>query len=396
MTGRRLRILHLAFEDHRRPGSGGGGIRSREINRRLAVNHDITVVTTRYPGARRRHEDGVEYRPLGFGRNYFLSVATYHLALPFFLPFCRHDLVVEDFSAPVSSSLVPLWTRRPKIAVVQWLAARHTSRRYWFPFFVFEEIGIRLHRRFIAASEAVAAQLRAANPGADIRVVYSGLDLPPLDPSAPPPAPSGPPGPGAPVGPVELLYMGRLELRPKGLDLLVDIVERLGGTHDVRVTVAGDGPHRARLERMIASHGLGGRFRLVGRVDAPEKWQLLRRASVVVLPSRYESFGMVAAEAMAAGTPLVAWDLPSFREIVVPEAGRLVRPFDTGSFASAIRELLAELSEPGRRAAAAEVATASARHFDWDAAARAQEDAYLAAVGDPRRRRVRAGAARSR
>lgn len=390
MSDRRLRILHLAFEDHRRPGSGGGGIRSREINRRLAANHDITVVTTRYPGARRRNEDGVEYRPLGFGRNYFLSVATYHLALPFFLPFCRHDLVVEDFSAPVSSSLVPLWTRRPRIAVVQWLAARHTSRRYWFPFFVFEEIGVRLHRHFVAASEAVAGQLRAANPGADIRVVYSGLDLPPRDPSSPPPAPPYPPGG------VELLYLGRLELRPKGLDLLVDVVERLGRTDDVQVTVAGDGPHRDHLQRLIASRRLGDRFRLVGRVDVPGKWQLLRRASIVVLPSRYESFGMVAAEAMAAGTPVVAWDLPSFREIVAPEAGRLVRPFDTGSFASAVRELLAELSEPGRRAAAAEAAMASARRFDWDAAARAQEEAYLAAVEGPRPRRIRAGAARSR
>ena len=387
MTQGRLRILHLAFEDHRRPGSGGGAIRSREINRRLARHHDITVVTTRYPGAGARTEDGVTYRPLGFGRNYFLSVASYHLALPLYVAFCRHDLIVEDFSAPVSSSLVPLWTRRPTVAVVQWLAARETSRRYRFPFFVFEEIGMRIHHRFIAASAAVAEQLRSANPQADTRVVYSGLDLPPLPlPAARPAAQPAPPA--ASSARAELLYLGRLEFRPKGLDLLVEMVQQLGPDPGITVTVAGDGPHRRHLERMIGALGLDDRFNLVGRVDVTQKWDLLTRASVVVIPSRYESFGMVAAEAMAAGTPVVAWDLPSLREIVVPQAATLVAPFDTSAFASAVTDMVARMADPERRAKAAADATASACRFDWDTAAQAQEDAYRSAVESSGRRRV--------
>src|SRR5665213_1272774 len=58
----RLRILHFAFEELGQPDSGGGAIRTFEINRRLASHHQITVVARRYPGARRHIEDGIEYR----------------------------------------------------------------------------------------------------------------------------------------------------------------------------------------------------------------------------------------------------------------------------------------------------------------------------------------------
>ncbi len=60
-----MRILHLAYEDPRQPGSGGGAVRTREINRRLAADHTITAVVAAYPGARPRDEDGVHWLPIG-------------------------------------------------------------------------------------------------------------------------------------------------------------------------------------------------------------------------------------------------------------------------------------------------------------------------------------------
>ena len=379
----RLRILHLAFEDHRRPGSGGGGIRTREINRRLAARHDVTVVTTRYPGARRRVEDGVIYRPLGLGTSPVISMATYHLALPLYLLLRgrRADLVVEDFAAPMSSALVPLWTRRPTVALVQWLAARETSSRYHLPFYLFEELGLRLHRRFVAVSDAIASQITAANPRADVRTIHNGVDLPPHPSSGP--VPDGPDeaGDAGPDGRAPLVYMGRLELRPKGLDLLIAAMERLDDVDGLSLVVAGDGPHRDQLEKLIADRGLADRVRLVGRVDGPAKWRLLAGASVVVMPSRYESFGLVAAEGVAAGAPVVAFALPSLREILEPLGGRLVPPFDVDAFAAAIRAALAERDDPASQQRRAEAAACARRSFDWDRAAGDQERAYLDAVG---------------
>jgi glycosyltransferase involved in cell wall biosynthesis len=379
----RLRIIHLAFEDHLRPGSGGGGVRTREINRRLATRHDITVVTARYPGARRRVEDGVAYRPLGWNLGHLGSMATYHLAIPFFLLSRRADLVVEDFAAPVSSVLVPLWTRCPTIAVVQWLAARETSKRYHLPFYWFEERGMRMHRRFVAVSEAIADRLRTANPTADIRVVYSGIDHPASDPGRACRQDTGAPSRGP-----DLLYLGRLELQPKGLDLLVEVVEQLGDIPDLRVVIAGDGPHGADLADLIEGKGLSDRIELVGRIEGEAKWRLLTSARVLVLPSRYESFGLVVAEAGAAGTPVVGWALPPFEEILEPGGGRLVPPFDVPAFAAAVRDTLSEGADDAVRARLQVAARRLQDRFGWDRAAAEQEDAYRAAAGPgPRPRR---------
>ena len=379
MTGAapgRLRILHLAFEDHRRPGSGGGGIRTREINRRLAARHDITVVTSRYPGARARHEDGVQYRPLGLNLGHLASMATYHLAIPLHLLFRRPDLVVEDFAAPISSALVPLWTGVPTVAVVQWLAADETSKRYHLPFWWFEEAGMRLHGSFVAVSEAIAARLVQANPAADIRVVYAGVDCPGdvfWQPS---------------TTEALVVFMGRLEFRPKGLDLLLDVVEQLRDLPGLHVVVAGDGRHRSQLEALIRERALDGTVDLIGRVDGRDKWELLARAAVVVQPSRYESFGLVAAEASAVGTPVVAWALPSFKEILGAHSGTLVPAFEVSAFADAVRARVLDAKDSATVESAQKVATEVRARFSWDRAAELQEKAYLAAASGSGGRRL--------
>jgi len=369
-TGAGLDILHLAFEDHRQPGSGGGGIRTFEINRRLAVRHHITVVTCSYPGARRRIENGVEYRHLGLSFKWLGRIGrmlSYHLSVPFFVLGHRADLIVEDFAAPMSSVALPLFTRVPTIAVVQWLFARETSRKYKFPFFLAEELGVRVHRNFVAVSEHMAEELRRRNPRARVDVVYAGV--PEMLRASPPCPPSM----------HEILYLGRLQFVEKGLDLLFDAFARLAAADGaVRLLLAGDGYNAGRLDALVERLGLGGRVEALGRVEGTRKRDLLRRAAVVVIPSRFESFGIVAAEALACGTPVVGFALPSLKEIVSPDCGTLVEPFDTEAFASACASILAD---PDRRETMGTAARTRAARFDWDLAASAQEAAYLAAVG---------------
>jgi glycosyltransferase involved in cell wall biosynthesis len=373
----KLDILHLAFEDHRRPGSGGGGLRTHEVNRRLAqAGHRVTVLTTRYRGAHPRIEDGVRYRPVGVAAGYYGSIVSYHLSLPFIVAASHPDLVVEDFAAPMSSILSPLWTRRPTIAVVQWLFAAVTSARYRLPFYLVETLGVRLQRRFVAASDYMAEEIRTRNPKAHVDVVYAGVEKPASHASD---APSPSHGSG-------LLYLGRLESGPKGLDLLLtafaDLVER---NPDARLTIAGDGPGRSDLEALATSLGVGDRVAFVGRVEGDAKWRLLDRSTILVVPSRYESFGLVALEALAAGTPVVAFDIPSMREILTDGSGALVPSFDTPSLTA---ELAALLDDPDRRAAMVEAGRVRVKAFDWDETATAQEAAYLAAVAEaPGRRR---------
>jgi glycosyltransferase involved in cell wall biosynthesis len=373
----KLDILHLAFEDHRRPGSGGGGLRTHEVNRRLAqAGHRVTVLTTRYRGAHPRIEDGVRYRPVGVAAGYYSSIVSYHLSLPFIVAASHPDLVVEDFAAPMSSILSPLWTRRPTIAVVQWLFAEATSARYRLPFYLVETLGVRLQRRFVAASDYMAREIRTRNPKAHVDVVYAGVEKPASHASDAPSLSQG----------SSLLYLGRLESGPKGLDLLLtafaDLVER---HPDARLTIAGDGPGRADLEALATSLGVGDRVAFVGRVEGDAKWRLLDRSTILVVPSRYESFGLVALEALAAGTPVVAFDIPSMREILTDGSGALVPSFDTPRLTA---ELAALLDDPDRRAAMVEAGRVRVKAFDWDETATAQAVAYLAAVAEaPGRRR---------
>jgi glycosyltransferase involved in cell wall biosynthesis len=359
-----MKIVHLAFEDHRRPGSGGGGLRTHEVNRRLAETHEVTVVTARYPGARRRTEDGVRYRPLGLNLGHFGSVVTYFLLLPIFAAVRRADLIVEDFAAPISSALIPLFTRKPTVAVVQWLFARERSRHYRLPLFIFEDAGVRLHRRFVAVSGYMADQIRTANQDAAVEVVHAGVSVPRGLPASSPVA-------------GRVLYLGRMEWGPKGLDLLLEAFGRVAARRDATLLLAGDGPDSARVLEAARRAGIGKRVECVGRVTGQAKWRLLASATVVAIPSRHESFGLVAAEATAIGTPVVAFDLPPLREILEDCGGLLVTPYDTEAFAAALRLLLTDSEQRSALAAQCQV---QVRRFDWDRAARAHERVYQAAI----------------
>lgn len=107
-----------------------------------------------------------------------------------------------------------------------------------------------------------------------------------------------------------------------------------------RLWIVGDGPLRVELENMSVGLGLAERVRFLGvRHDIPA---LLRAADVFVLSSAWEGFGLVVAEAMATGMPVVATDCGGVRE-VVGDSGYLVPPCDSTALGKAMLEA-AELS----------------------------------------------------
>jgi glycosyltransferase involved in cell wall biosynthesis len=356
---RRLRILHLAFDEPQRPGSGGGAVRNHEINRRLAACHDITAITVSYRGARERQQDGIHYVQAGLPLGHYGTILSYIAALPFVVWTRRSDLVVEDFVAPVGSWLAPLWTRRPVIGHVQWLGAGEKSRQYHLPFSVLERLGVRAHRVLITVSNDVAGRLRSMNPRADVVVLPNGLDAGVWEVGG--------------SGRRDVVYLGRLEIGGKGLDMLLQAFASIADRTEARLLIAGDGPDRARLARMVETMGLGGRVELLGRVSGQRRFELLASADVACLPTRYESFGMVALEATACGTPVLAFDIPPLREVLRPDSAVLVPAFRVDDYAEALAGLLAD---PDRRRRMGERGREAARGFDWDRIARRQEQVY--------------------
>lgn len=149
-----------------------------------------------------------------------------------------------------------------------------------------------------------------------------------------------------------LLAVGRLEFAKGHVDL-IEAVARLD--RDVVCLVAGkDGSAAGAVRAAVDRHGVGGRTRLVGMRE--DVRTLLGLADVFVMPSRYEGLPGALVEALGAGTPTVASDLPGIREALGPaHPGPVVPPADPAALATAIatvlddEELRRRQVEAGRR-----------------------------------------------
>jgi glycosyltransferase involved in cell wall biosynthesis len=143
---------------------------------------------------------------------------------------------------------------------------------------------------------------------------------------------------------------------------------------------------RSPVAARLAVHGLGGSVRRLGFVAAADLPALYRGAVLLVQPSLWEGFGLPVAEAMAAGTAVVASRRGALPE-VTGDAARLIDPEDVGGLADAIAELL---DDPGSRTEMARRGRERAARYRWQETARATLGVYqralgaAAAAGEPR------------
>lgn len=172
-----------------------------------------------------------------------------------------------------------------------------------------------------------------------------------------------------------VLNVGRWSFK-KGLDLLLDAVAGLPGVHVALVGFDdGDGT-RAELERRRELPELAGRVHLLPPFDERQPRELYGEADVFVLPSRDESFGMVAAEAAAAGVASVVTDQCGVAELLRDRAA-LVVPVEADAIRAAI-ELL--LTDGELRVRLGEGGLAVAAETSWDAVVELQEQYYRRAI----------------
>jgi glycosyltransferase involved in cell wall biosynthesis len=129
---------------------------------------------------------------------------------------------------------------------------------------------------------------------------------------------------GIPAEVPVLLVVGRLHAQ-KGIDWLLTCLPALFAKIPHTLCIAGDGPERSRLEQQAKQLGVAERVRFLGwRADVPA---LLKRATCLLLPSRYEGMPNVMLEAMAMGTPVIATRAEGVAELLGPYAETLTVPF---------------------------------------------------------------------
>jgi glycogen(starch) synthase len=140
--------------------------------------------------------------------------------------------------------------------------------------------------------------------------------------------------------PPRILCLGR-HVRDKGFDVALDAFARIADRFpESRLTIAGDGPERAALQRQASELGIAGRVDFPGRV--PEVHPYFEAATLVVMPSRWEeTFGLVALEAALMGRAVVATRVGALPEVVQDEVtGMVVESEDSAGLALAIASLL--------------------------------------------------------
>ncbi len=136
-------------------------------------------------------------------------------------------------------------------------------------------------------------------------------------------------------------FVGRLD-HQKGVDTLIGAVTHLAARgNPVKLVIAGDGPMRQMVETFIAC-GEGGReARWLGLVE--DVRGVLSAADMLIMPSRWEGFGLAVAEAMAAELPVVATRVAGLDEVVADgQTGTLVKPEDYVGLAEAISEMIGD------------------------------------------------------
>ncbi|MBE1513511.1 glycosyltransferase [Nesterenkonia halotolerans] len=250
-------------------------------------------------------------------------------------------------------------------------------------------------RRLAEATIAQVADLVTANTdreiadlrrlfeldGARIALVRPGVDLGVFHP------PRGEDPRGGPLEgrPLRLAFAGRLQPH-KGPQVAVEALgelRRMLPEIPVELVVAGSqsGKDLFDLHALAAAAGVADSVRAVPPLPHQELAELFRRSDAVLMPSYSESFGLVALEAMACGTPVLAHDVGGLSSLVRHRrSGRLIPSLDPAEWAGHLRWLVRHRGAWARYSAAA---AASAESYSWEATADATLKAYrsVALVG---------------
>lgn len=337
-----MRILAVCAVAH----PGGAEIGLLRLARRLtARGHVLTLAT---PGPGPMDEAGLAMVRIDVGGMQRGAGARAVLSWPRVRRLAREaDLVY--LNGTVSARLLPALARRRTVLHVHDIVDR--VPRFW-----------SLADAVLADSQAVADRLT----GLKAHVVYCPVELDVPDQPAPWPPDDGPARPV--VG-----FVGRLEPRKGPLDLTRAAPAIRAGAPDARIVLVGGDPYDSAPGYVAQVRAAEGVEYVPWVADGAA---VMRHFDVLVAPSRQEPFGTVLAEAMAAGTPVVATRVGGLAEVVADgETGRLVAPGRPDELAAAVLEVL------GRRVQMGAAARAHAQQFGADAYADRVEAILLRAAG---------------
>jgi len=362
-----MKITIYSYDSIHNPRCGGGGAyRLVMTHRLLARRHSIIVYTGTYPGSRPYDDAGVRFVPLGFGKSYLMSRITFSLIANIHSLFAKTDICVNDFSAyaPVFTFLF-----RPQKTVVQFHHFMGDIPLKKYGIFgilsmMAERVALRHARYMTTHGDGVADIITRRYPAKPmVRPTYIGFDRELLSENM--------------ADDRYVLYLGRIDVHMKGLDVLIAAFEKIAGRFpDHRLVVAGRGADDqiSWMKNRIAASPVRERIDLRLSVPAQEKAALLHAATFVCMPSRFEGWCIVAIEAAASSKAGLGSDIPGLRDTIQNgNTGLLVPPRDADALARGMTTLL---EDRDLRVRLGRAGFAWARNFTWEKVARNHEECY--------------------
>jgi len=367
-----MNILHILYDDFRNPWFGGGGaIRNREVYKRMAKNHRITILSGASPGAPAKEiVDGVKYCRLGVGTDVWRSLFTYSFNIFYYKDYKDYDLVIKDLLpvCPVYTPFLP--KKKPVIASIQ-----NMEYKFFEAYGVLgilpllnHEISIRSYKNYLLTANSMYDLLKKkVNKRSRITIVPYGIEEELFE--------------NVVSEGKYILFLGRFDIFQKGLDTLLQAFKIVSAKYPkIELLFAGGGKDEEKLKMMIRHLSLDRNVKFAGRVHGDKKKDIIAGSIFSCRPSRFESFGLGALEVSACGRAVIVSDVPGNLEAVRQnETALVVKPNDAEQLALAMQELL---ENKEKRERLGEAGRKWAKNFSWDNLARKQEEFYLGVVNN--------------
>jgi len=350
------KIILSSYDSLKNPFYGGGGaVINYEIAKRLSNRYDITILCGAYPGCTDYTVDSIHYKHIGPRLSHpLLAQLLFSLILPFYAITQTYDLWIENFTPPHSTNFIPLFTKKPVIGLTMMMDAKKFSEKYKLPFYLIERFGLSQYSYFIALNDGLKKAIHDRNPNAVVHVIPGGIDTSVFtfktkeEPYA--------------------LFLGRIDLFPKGLDLLIESWKEVVQVNKLKLVIAGSGTERdtEMLKEIIHKNNLESYVELIGKVSGKKKYELIANCMMFLCPSRFETFGLSALEGLAFGKSVIAYDIQGFSWI--PD--NLIFKVKQGDTHAYSRKVLSVFQKKELRQKVNHSAPIFARKYTWDNVAR--------------------------
>lgn len=313
-----MRILILNWRDIQNPRAGGAELLTHEMAKRwVTAGHTVVLFCERFDGSEREEiADGV----IIIRRGRWWSVHC--LAMIYYLQYFRSTDVIID-EAHWFPFFSVLYAQKKTVLLVCEVAKTLFFRLFPFPIAtlgrLLEKLYMFLYRKVpvLAISQSTKEALVAEGilPGS-ISVIPMGLTLPKRSKRF------------IKDSRFTLIVVGRIHVLKGIADAIEAFAHIQEGVPDAQLWIVGgdsDGYQR-KLKRRVDDFGIVDRVRFFGRVAEEKKFELLARAHILLMPSSYEGWGLVVAEAASQGTPAIGYRTAGVQDVIVHDITGVLVP----------------------------------------------------------------------